>query len=999
MISDFLSSNFINAKTATLGKQLDNNIDVLNILLIDAIKHIEIDAAKESICAAVKYLTDKTIPNGSTLDYGLIYTAVEKLSPIFDECDGQSKLEQGNKFIKYCSNFGGTTYFKDNNISEPIMLTLTSDESKQSYQGQATRSIKDEVKKKIEDKVSSLVAPLKIETLKNELAITSAQELTKITGIKKKINALEAVLISPQASDLDRKYAKSSYCNEVQKNLKLISQWCSISEDQLNDTNSDHYSSLEEVYIEFHCLFTNISQIESSNHAEVPAMALKALLLFTPLHKGSDVRDFKYKSILNLRDFIRTSAGNLERPIHDIFMHEVPLLENPKDAVYWKSVLIRKDHAFGMQGIAALKLANLITEELNKNLPAGFKDIKQLTSVLSNLSYANVPEKYKKFAAECYKYKVPSKQWKKMMKLEQELKFKQEDYLPDVGEITLNNLHMSKLPFNDRTGYILGNIVSCCQHIDGHSEQCAIDGMTLKSNGFYVFKNNQSEIIGTAYAWISETGNLCLDSLEFHPRYINNDKFRNNIKDLINIFVKQLLVKNPNIYRVTIGVGGGTQSVLGLINDQEFISNPETMREGFMYGDAEVQVVIATRSLISPIFRSKHHEDNYIRLWLNYRYQNFKTRKFNLLEFAKFYPISDKFIDQSTILNIEDLTFWNSLKKAHILQDIENGKFAIEDLYNIYINSGDAKYEYLISQNCNQGYNRRYYTITDLEGLEADQIEALSSESAHQGYEKHLYKIADIKGFDLEKIRELTSVSANLGYERRLFDFATLKDWTYAQIGAVTAESAFQGYERKLFTLSDIKDLDYSKVSALTTESAYQGYKEGLYTFEELKKLNGKAIEALTTESANQGYKDGLYTFEELKELNGEVIKTLTTESATQGLKDGLYTINEFKGLNEKAIELLTTASANQGYKDRLYTLEQLKGFNLIIVMALTTESANQGYKDGLYTLEQLKSCGDVNKILALTSNLVNQAYKNGLYTFEQLKDYDLYKICNLTLT
>jgi hypothetical protein len=181
-----------------------------------------------------------------------------------------------------------------------------------------------------------------------------------------------------------------------------------------------------------------------------------------------------------------------------------------------------------------------------------------------------------------------------------------------------------KLPVDDKRALILGDITECCQSIGGDSHNCVMDGITRANNGFYVLlkriKNGNASpllslnppkinhqdfrIIAQSYAWKSKTGNLCFDSFEAIDHVLkyfstsNNNHLANRLKQLLQTFAQQIILVDPSIKRVTLGLGGKTPENLFLdskTNDRPISRVVETMLEGFDYGDAKKQYRIATR--------------------------------------------------------------------------------------------------------------------------------------------------------------------------------------------------------------------------------------------------------------------------------------------------------------------------------------------------------------------------------------------------------------------
>lgn len=184
--------------------------------------------------------------------------------------------------------------------------------------------------------------------------------------------------------------------------------------------------------------------------------------------------------------------------------------------------------------------------------------------------------------------------------------------LPDVtihgAELGLPGYCLVRLPKDDVNAFVLGKLTNCCQSIGGNSENCVIDGVLRKNNGFYVLlqakeadKEAKSpveitgegkkinyrdyKIVGQAYAWISSSGSLTFDSWEnLTPKRDDAIAVR-----MLTEFAKKISQPpESKVMRVTIGTGGKTP--------KELKDRPRTylefMQEGYNYGDAANQVEI-----------------------------------------------------------------------------------------------------------------------------------------------------------------------------------------------------------------------------------------------------------------------------------------------------------------------------------------------------------------------------------------------------------------------
>ena len=165
-----------------------------------------------------------------------------------------------------------------------------------------------------------------------------------------------------------------------------------------------------------------------------------------------------------------------------------------------------------------------------------------------------------------------------------------------------------KLPPEDLRALYLGIMIpGCCQVINGHSRQCVIDGTSLSDNGFYVLlKKNikpkqkseedskeeevgdllDGDIVAQSYAWISQNGNLCLDSIEWDKARVTEPI----LKNLMDLFALAVFQQNPQIRYVNVGTGGQTPR-----NFSQIARIGERQRQGAQYGDSASQYCIKSR--------------------------------------------------------------------------------------------------------------------------------------------------------------------------------------------------------------------------------------------------------------------------------------------------------------------------------------------------------------------------------------------------------------------
>ncbi len=78
------------------------------------------------------------------------------------------------------------------------------------------------------------------------------------------------------------------------------------------------------------------------------------------------------------------------------------------------------------------------------------------------------------------------------------------------------NLQGYFLPRNDPRGLHLGQHTGCCQHPDGVGASSAWHGQESPDGGFFVVtdKSKPGTIIAQSWAWVSDSGGMCFDSIE-----------------------------------------------------------------------------------------------------------------------------------------------------------------------------------------------------------------------------------------------------------------------------------------------------------------------------------------------------------------------------------------------------------------------------------------------------------------------------------------------------
>lgn len=250
-----------------------------------------------------------------------------------------------------------------------------------------------------------------------------------------------------------------------------------------------------------------------------------------------------------------------DQPVHDAFLLDLPV-NDPKIKYIsgWRKLI-----AHNKKGIIYFQQAI----EIEKKIGKAPITIEQAELISSQLTYKRSDEN-NELALLCYQYHLSEVIFNRCL----EIKWKNTDNIPNItidgGTLGHPGYCLAKLPIGDPRAYILGHITNCCQSIGGFTEQCVIDGMTLLNNGFYVLLKSHKKgarplinekinykdfnIIGQGYVWLSQDGNLTIDTWE------NLRQEDNQISVAMLKKFSQELTRQTDVMRVTIGRGGKTPS-------------------------------------------------------------------------------------------------------------------------------------------------------------------------------------------------------------------------------------------------------------------------------------------------------------------------------------------------------------------------------------------------------------------------------------------------------
>lgn len=426
--------------------------------------------------------------------------------------------------------------------------------------------------------------------------------------------------------------------NNAHETLAFIEQYKQITKDKLDWQVQDqvffqYFHSLNEKYQYFECCSSGLLTIYK-NLTETLRFLMKTVEYQYNYAHDRIFFEIAYKlmalfineeNISQTYDLLceRMDEVFKNRSMHDALLIDLNSFPNKKNLKrffewqilfyqkkgFWQAVKSFAKHSqiieLKLESVKEFNLENVQYAELNFNYPRASED--------------------EEFAELCKTHNVSQETFDECLNLIQSgWPKKVVDNLPHVIVADENNEYFwVKLPTHDKRALILGDITECCQSIGGESHACVIDGITRPNNGFYVLlKKVKKEaaspfisidppqinykdfkIIAQSYAWISQTGNLCLDSLEALDhvlKYFENPEqkhYAQNLEKLLENFAKQVLICDTSIKRVTLGLGGKTPENL-FVHPKENIriqsSINETMREGFDYGDAKKQYRMAT---------------------------------------------------------------------------------------------------------------------------------------------------------------------------------------------------------------------------------------------------------------------------------------------------------------------------------------------------------------------------------------------------------------------
>ncbi|WP_155810514.1 hypothetical protein [Rickettsia bellii] len=728
----------------------------------------------------------------------------------------------------------------------------------------------------------------------------------------------------------------------------------------------------------------------------------------------------KLQSFLSDNGFLKA-----KKPLHDTFAR-FSLPENKEHVTLKKWQGLISKH--GKEAMKLFAVSDEIEEKKagDTGIHLAPENLQDAIFLQTQLTYERADE-YPELAKLALKYKLSEEDFNQCLEIERQKK--SFDNLPDItihgkdldckldSSTSLKGYHLVKLPINDPRAYILGHIVQDCQSIGGHSERCVIDGITRENNGFYVLLKSKNsakpnaeiftsdgkidyqnfDIVGQAYAWLSKLGNLVLDSWENlrnekedeEDDEEENDEDEDEIEDeeeakslnddkvivpLLKEFAKQVC-NTTNINRVTVGLGGKTPEKFKEI-ETEF---PETILEGYDYGDATDQALIYQKPELTEL-------ENKINGYVAKTEFEFEL---NRIDIAK------------ALLNlIENEPNFNDL--------LNNISHKLLKLLNVLAISSDLKkfnYDYfkeflnleadVIKQlgGFLEYYNKKYFMPHDLKDLGTERINNITSCNVIECYKQQYFTFDDLKDLDNKKIELLTSTRIQNSYRDQYFTFKDLKDLDSKKVELLTSIYTKWGYEKKYFTFEDLKNLNNKKIELLTSEISNKGYGNQYFTFEDLKILDLDKLTIATSTNIIECYESNYFKFKEFVELDIKRIKNICDDLFEYKMLLQKYcTFSELKDLSSDKIKALKNSFVVKGYDNKYFTFNDLKDLSLEKIKLLTLKDSVEAYEKQHCTFNDLKDI-NIEKIPILTSPSTVTTCQLGYYNFNDLKDLNLDKL------
>jgi hypothetical protein len=204
--------------------------------------------------------------------------------------------------------------------------------------------------------------------------------------------------------------------------------------------------------------------------------------------------------------------------------------------------------------LAGINAASLIAES---GIEQAFKTIKSAAIEVAFNRESENPE----LAKLCHKYDISETVFNQTLSTVIPRR-KASDDLPDINfefSVDSHNYRFEKLQPGDLNGLFLGKMTDCCQFIDGHGQQCAIDGFTREDAGFYVIRDEKGRIKAQSYAWIGVVDDGSMDAIIFDSFEYLKEAKETFLPAMQGYKARLAMQKAPFI--VAVGTGGKTPHV------------------------------------------------------------------------------------------------------------------------------------------------------------------------------------------------------------------------------------------------------------------------------------------------------------------------------------------------------------------------------------------------------------------------------------------------------
>lgn len=386
------------------------------------------------------------------------------------------------------------------------------------------------------------------------------------------------------------------FANEFDKKDGQYCYFDSVSESQRGDLKQLFYDLSVSIHAQ---IVWSESEKEKAEELAYDYAYKCMALLMVPNEKRCDFNAIskEIEQILTKTDTV------LSRPFHDAFLVKLDPFPNGREIVDkagWHRLILSQGVKAFHYWLVAPRLEK--RKEKKSGQRAAPISLKEASVLESECFYERSLEDLN-FSSICHRYKVSEARFDAALDyIGTKWPKKENDFLPDiVAEVQHggSDYFWVKMPFYDKRALILGDITDCCQSILGNAEQAVKDSVSLSYNGVYVLLKKTSlkaenppffnengindqdyKIISQSYAWLSLTGDLCLDSIELLSNEISEDA----LHAIVIQFSRKAVNAGLGIACVTLGVGGKTPPIF----TRDFVI-PQQMREGIAYGDANKQ--------------------------------------------------------------------------------------------------------------------------------------------------------------------------------------------------------------------------------------------------------------------------------------------------------------------------------------------------------------------------------------------------------------------------